>query len=1206
MKNHRKIATVCSTLLWMTVVSFSILLAELSTATTVAQTSDTAKSYPLHSLQQDSETIPVAFDVDVLVIGGGTAHVAAAVEAQKNGAKTLLITPLPYLGDDLTGTLEIWTPLDEEVTEPLAVSLVNDTFRRVSTPSRLTAVQAKSKLPLSYTIVEPIDKKHGESPQKNRLTDGIIEDPSHNSVQVNSDMTVHMDFGKKQSVEVVSVMPFYRADDFAVESVVVAASDDGKSWRAIGTVKLADNTGRIADSVDEFRLTLPAPVSTQFLKLEIKKTAASNRVLMSEIVVLADKNDLVVPTTTSNNVKESSGGESAKTLCRPSPRPLHVKQTLDAALLEANVPFLFGVYESGSFNVKNISGTTEEKTADGVIIHNRSGKQAILAKQVIRDLPIVAATVSEKTSTVGKSASGNSGNSADTTYFARFVVVGGEPFRGDWDKERYNLLQHITVQEMGEPYFGPWPNRAKTSSDQFPLWCYTITIAPDVATAWLSGNTDVKNRLESQIRNVIYHPEQQFTADLIAVRPTQSSLKTLDQRIQFGKEQGRLAATRATKSTLVRNSVLTAENVMLKNGDSTGSSPAVRSVVSLGKVMEQLGNVKPFRPPLATLKLPQTEIPIAGEYDVVVIGGGTTGTPAGIAAARQGAKTLVLEYLHNLGGIGTEGAIASYYYGNRVGFCQEVDGDNRAWVIEQKMQWWRSALEKAGSDVWYGVLGTGAVVDSSTGGLPRTRGVVVATADGPRIVLAKIIIDTTGAGDIAVAAGASAVYVDSVEIAVQGAGLPPRELGATGMNTDYMYVDDTDVTDVSHVLVYGKMKFPKAFDFGKILDSRERRQVIGEFSFTPLDQLNKRTYPDTICRSSSNFDTHGYTIDPYFLVEHPDRESYTCDTPFRSSLPKGIESILVGGLATSCHRDALPLIRMQSDLQNQGYALGCIAAAAAKNNQLLRTLNLKPIQEHLVAIGNLPESVLTDTDNYGTPESLAQVPTAVQQMVEGKNTTAFLFWYLKESLPLLQTAYKKAEPEETKLQLAVILAAMDDATGTDTLICAVESFKEFDTGWNFRGMGQFGWSSSPLDRYITLLGRTRNTRGAKVIAEKLMLLTAESDFSHHRACALALEMIGDTSAAPVIAAHLRKPNVAGYSHHDMETAKKWDQSDPKNGTAEKSRRDSLVEIAFARALYRLGDVDGLGKQILRDYSTDLRGYFSRHANEVLSPPPRNH
>ena len=44
---------------------------------------------------------------------------------------------------------------------------------------------------------------------------------------------------------------------------------------------------------------------------------------------------------------------------------------------------------------------------------------------------------------------------------------------------------------------------------------------------------------------------------------------------------------------------------------------------------------------------------------MVVVGGGTSGAPAGIAAAKSGAKTLVVEYLYELGGVGTVGLIGA-------------------------------------------------------------------------------------------------------------------------------------------------------------------------------------------------------------------------------------------------------------------------------------------------------------------------------------------------------------------------------------------------------------------------------------------------------------------------------------------------------------------------------------------------------------------
>jgi pyruvate/2-oxoglutarate dehydrogenase complex dihydrolipoamide dehydrogenase (E3) component len=64
---------------------------------------------------------------------------------------------------------------------------------------------------------------------------------------------------------------------------------------------------------------------------------------------------------------------------------------------------------------------------------------------------------------------------------------------------------------------------------------------------------------------------------------------------------------------------------------------------------------------------------VIGEYDVVVVGGGTGGAPAAIAAGRQGVRTLIIEHLYSLGGVGTAGLISSYYFGNRVGFTKEID-----------------------------------------------------------------------------------------------------------------------------------------------------------------------------------------------------------------------------------------------------------------------------------------------------------------------------------------------------------------------------------------------------------------------------------------------------------------------------------------------------------------------------------------------------
>jgi hypothetical protein len=49
----------------------------------------------------------------------------------------------------------------------------------------------------------------------------------------------------------------------------------------------------------------------------------------------------------------------------------------------------------------------------------------------------------------------------------------------------------------------------------------------------------------------------------------------------------------------------------------------------------------------------------------------------------------------------------------------------------------------------------------------------------------------------------------------------------------------------------------------------------------------------------------------------------------------------------------------------------------------------------------------------------------------------------------------------------------------------------------------------------------------------------------------------------------------------------------------RGRVEPLREIVLARALYRCGDHEGLGRRILEQYTQDLRGHLARHAKAVL-------
>ena len=163
-----------------------------------------------------------------------------------------------------------------------------------------------------------------------------------------------------------------------------------------------------------------------------------------------------------------------------------------------------------------------------------------------------------------------------------------------------------------------------------------------------------------------------------------------------------------------------------------------------------------------------------GEFDVVVVGSGSAGSTAAIAAARGGARTLLIEALPFLGGTST--AVLDTFYGfytpgarsRKVvgGIADEVVDGLRAlgpvverpntygagtgvtYLAEHLKVVWERLVEEAGARILLHAMVVDAHVRDG-----RVEALVVATRGGLRTVRASVFVDASGDADLCHLAG---------------------------------------------------------------------------------------------------------------------------------------------------------------------------------------------------------------------------------------------------------------------------------------------------------------------------------------------------------------------------------------------------------------------------------------------------------------------
>src|SRR5437879_7835212 len=175
---------------------------------------------------------------------------------------------------------------------------------------------------------------------------------------------------------------------------------------------------------------------------------------------------------------------------------------------------------------------------------------------------------------------------------------------------------------------------------------------------------------------------------------------------------------------------------------------------------------------------PARQVPLYGEYEVAVLGGGPAGIAAAVAASRAGRRTLLIERYGFLGGMGTAAGVTNFcglhasVYGEAhrvvqgvasdlLGRIDRLGGLSTPHLILGKIfaQAYDTAAYKIAADdllaahkvdILFHALGAGAVMHDER----RINALMVETKAGRQAVRAGIFIDCSGDGDLAAWAGA--------------------------------------------------------------------------------------------------------------------------------------------------------------------------------------------------------------------------------------------------------------------------------------------------------------------------------------------------------------------------------------------------------------------------------------------------------------------
>ena len=403
---------------------------------------------------------------------------------------------------------------------------------------------------------------------------------------------------------------------------------------------------------------------------------------------------------------------------------------------------------------------------------------------------------------------------------------------------------------------------------------------------------------------------------------------------------------------------------------------------------------------------PEQRLPIARNKDVIIVGGGPAGLAAAIAAARNGASTSLIERFGYLGGTATASLMACINgFRNQVepdftqtvrGIAEEIvlrlkqiDGLGRspypqkAYPTEPGAMEYSYAIDtekfkyitmkmcdEAGVDLMLHNWFAASIVEDDT-----IRGIIVENKSGRQALMAKVIIDASGDGDVAARAGVPFWQTrkdeaprlnDAMMYRIAFGRTRPQKVHGCDFGDNAVIwgpspgpMDGTDADQLSagevaarlrlfEDLEQKKQKHPELAD-ARVVESppllgiRQTRFIEGEYRLTAEDALDGRRFEDVVAISSCAI-IHYYGYRRY--LEH---EGY--DIPYRCLVPRRIDNLLIAGRCICSDQQPFESHRAMVNIMAIGQAAGTAAALCCRTATTPRRLDVPLLQQTLESQG---------------------------------------------------------------------------------------------------------------------------------------------------------------------------------------------------------------------------------------------------------------